>query len=507
MKFFAFLFTAVVVWAMVSPLWGSGQFDKEGNLLFFPGATSIFSDAGVHLSLIEEMTHRFPPTNFAFGGTPLKNYHYLYDAFLALIVKFTGVSSLDLYFRIAPVILVLLFCLLIYKTTWYLTKNSSAATFSIIFATMTTSLGVILNRHDNLFMTDPVYQMMANPQAVASLIVFLGLFLLLTKYETTNKSLILVLYALLLGLSFGIKAYGGMVFAAGAAIISFRDKKLFLATVVGLVLMAFLVLGTIDQFVAGITFAPGWFLTKMMVDFEHLRYSKFELIIQAGSFWRTAGAYFLALVIFLIGSLGARILGILALKKRTTGEIFLGICALTSLAIPLLFFQGKKAYDIVQFTPYFIFYMGIMLAVFLSRFKFSVLAIFTLFILVMDYQGIRERWNLRPEVIVSQKIIAATRYVREQTPIEAIFLLAPTTENLSTLWFSSLASRRTAYSGRFFNYQVGVDTARAEGKFYDLNFDYLFLRRNETAFFDKMVGKYNLKPVFANEEAVIFKKV
>lgn len=499
MKFFVFLFTVIVVWTMVSPLWGSGRFDKTGNLLFFSGASSIFSDAGVHLSLIEEMTHRFPPTNFAFGGTPLKNYHYLYDAFLALIVKLTGVSSLDLYFRIAPVALVLLLCFLIYKTTWSLTKSSSAAVFSIIFATMTTSFGVILNRHDNLFMTDPVYQMMTNPQAVASLIIFLGLFLFLVKYN-------LVLYALLLGLSFGIKAHGGVVFAIGAAIISFRDKKIFLATVTGLVLMAFFVWSIIDRSVTGITFAPGWLLTRMMVDFEHLHYPKFALIVQAGSFWRTAGAYFFALVIFLIGSLGVRVLGVLALKKRTTAEVFLGVCALTSLIIPLLFYQGKKAYDIVQFTPYFVLYMGIMLAVFLGRFKLPVLIFFTLLILVMNQQGIRERWNLKPDAIISQKIVAATNYIKEQTPAESIFLLAPTAENLSTLWFSSLASRRTAYSGRFFNYQIGVDTVEAERKFYDLNFDYLFVRRGEEAFFDKMSGKYNLQPVFANEEAMVFKK-
>ncbi len=507
MKFLAFLFTIVVIWAMVSPLWGSGRFDKSGNLLFFSGASSIFSDAGVHLSLIEEMTHRFPPTNFAFGGAPLKNYHYLYDTALALIIKLTGVSSLDLYFRIAPIVLVLLLCFVIYKTTWHLTKNSSAATFSIIIGVMTTSLGVVLGRYDNLFMTDPVYQMMTNPQAVASLIIFLGLFLLLVKYETTKKSWILIFYAILLGLSFGIKAYGGIVFVVGAVAISFRTKKLFLATTIGLVLMVFLVFKTVDGSVTGVTFAPGWLLTKMMVDFEHLRFSKFELIIQSGSLWPTAGAYFVALIIYLVGSLGLRIFGIIAVRKRTFAEIFLGVCALTSTIIPLLFYQGKKAYDILQFTPYFIIYMGIMLTVFLSRFKLPVLIIFTLLILIMDRQGIRGRWNLKPDAMISQKVIAATRYVKEQTPSEALFLLAPTDQNLATLWFSSLASRRTAYSGRFFNYQVGVDTVQAESKFYDLNFDYLFVRRGEEAFFDKMAGRYNLRPVFTNEEVMIFKKV
>lgn len=507
MKFLAFLFTAVVVWAMVSPLWGSGRFDKSGDLLFSSGAASIFSDAGVHLSLIEEMTHRFPPTNFAFSGGPLKNYHYLYDAVLALIVKLTGLSSLDLYFRIAPIVLALLLCFVIYKTTWHLTKSSSAATFSILTGVMTTSFGVVLGRYDNLFMTDPIYQMMTNPQAVASLIIFLGLFLLLVKYETTKKSWILIFYAVLLGLSFGIKAYGGIVFVGGAIAVSFRTKKLFLATVSGLILMALLIFKTIDGSVTGITFSPGWLLTKMMVDFEHLRFSKFELLVQAGSVWRTVGAYFVALIIYLTGSLGLRVFGILAVKKRTFGEVFLGVCALVSLIIPLLFSQGKKSYDIVQFTPYFTLYMGIMLAVFLNRFKLPVLIIFTLLILAMDWREVKQRWNLKPDTLISQKVIAATRYVKEQTPSEAIFLLAPTDQNLSTLWFSSLASRRTTYSGRFFNYQVGVDTSQAESKFSGLNFDYLFLHRSEEAFFDKMVGKYNLKPIFANEEIMIFKKV
>lgn len=510
----AVVFTLAAVLVMVTPLWRSGVIDDQGNILFDTGAE--FYDAGVHLSLIGEMQSRFPPTNFAAGGVPLKNYHYFYDTLLAAVVKATGVSYLDLYFRIAPVVLAALLSLMIYLTARELIKNRLAGAWAIFFTVFGTSLGVMtLRGTNNVFMTDQIYDMIVNPQGVLSLVIFLGLFLLLEKKRW-------LLFALLLAVSFGVKAHGGIVFAAGAffaglAYLKRREYTAVLMIGLGLAGMAGWVAVSLDKSAAGLQWAPGWLLERMVKDYERL-------------YWVRGLNPLPALAVYLVGSLGLRVFGLAEWKRFPP---FLLGAGLASFFIPLFFSQGKKPFDIVQFTPYFTLLAGIGFTAFIFRvFKkpaFILLASAAIFILLDKREILSRRSYLAADTGVVRMtengpvrgdqpaipagLAAASGYLREHSAPGAIVLLPPSKYNLSSLWFTAVAWRRTVFAGEFFPYQVGVDTVKAKNHVaaefgpepVEPDFDYVFLRRPEVPEFGRIKDKYHLETVFENNEAVIYR--
>ncbi|MDO8633798.1 MAG: hypothetical protein Q7K34_00735, partial [archaeon] len=177
----AVFFSLLALWAQVIRIVTSGLFDPNGNLIFY--GSVLFHDSNVHLSLIAEILHRFPPTNFSYffeGEQILKNYHYIYDILLALVNKIFLISSLDLYYRIFPVLISLSLSTVIYLTAYRLTKSKTVAAFSIFFTIFATSLGstlpllknIIGGNHvtggSNIFMTDQIQDILVNPHGALS---------------------------------------------------------------------------------------------------------------------------------------------------------------------------------------------------------------------------------------------------------------------------------------------------------------------------------------------------
>lgn len=550
------MFVFLAIWMMVTPMWGRGFTDKRGNILKDSQVTSI--DSGVHLSLIEEIKNRFPPTNFADGGIPLKNYHYIYDTILAILSIVTGISVMEMYLRFAPIILSGSLALVIYEAVRHLTNNQEAAIWGIFITIFSTSFGFLTPAiksilhlgpapgTNNLFLADQIFDMMVNPQGVLSLIVFLSLFLLLGRYRLLKQKKYLVIYALVLGISFGVKAYGGVVLAGGSVIAAFwvfvKDRKWeYLAAVVGgLVIMGAWMLLVLDGRMVGITFAPLWTLDKLMVDYERLREPMFGTLLAIyklhNNWVRIGGLYLLAFAIFIVGSLGLRIFGfvefireIINLNKLSAERVFLWSSALVSLVIPLLFNQGKKPYDIVQFLPYFTVAMGIgttmyifkNLSFFKGRFFYIGLGLLVLFTMVSDSHELFTRWKLvagnsvENPIVVDVDTALATKWLKEKTPEDSIVLLSLNQKNTGSLWFTSLAGRRTVYSGRFFNYQVGVNTTETEkgllryfntgiGK---VKYDYIFAERRDGPQFDRIMEQERFNVVFSNYAVTIYQKI
>ena len=82
----AVIFGLVVVVFQSWPFWQNAVPGADGGLTFRDGG--LVSDSNIHISIINEMTNRFPPTNFAQAGSgTLKNYHYYFVNFLDKGIK------------------------------------------------------------------------------------------------------------------------------------------------------------------------------------------------------------------------------------------------------------------------------------------------------------------------------------------------------------------------------------------------------------------------------------
>lgn len=527
----------------------NGLFNRQGALNFFD--VGLVRDSFVHLSLISEMQYRFPPTNFAASGEPLKNYHYLYDALLAFLVKTTGISSLNWYFRTAPLLLSLSLSLLIYVATFRLTKNKWTATLAVFFTVLSTSLGGIMpfvkwllkgnnvTGGSNVFMTDQISTMMINPQGVLSIIIFLALFLILDAYEKSRKKIWLSLFLGLLAISFGVKAYGGIVFALSSFFVSLwflyknKDAWLFLSTITGLIFMSIWIYLTIDGKVAGLTLAPLWLIDQMVSNIDRLNEPKWMLLkenlLYHGSYLKIFILYLLGIIVYVVGSLGFRVLGFISifrLIKRgriSRGQMFLLLGGVIAFCLPLLTNQTNKAYEVVQFTPYFTVVMGIMGTIFISdltnNFRFpwmkaSFVCLVMFLTLILNEREFYVRTKINTDTIVFTKpLIVASDHIRNQTDPNAIFLLPLTEFNMKYLWFSGLTGRRTVLSGKIFAEQIGVNFKEkkklVEQEFagnYGLIYDYVLILKKKDGNFGTIRDKYSLTNFFENEEVLILKR-
>src|SRR3989344_4174362 len=85
-----------------------------------------------HISLINSLARgniEMP----VFSGEQLKNYHIGFDLLLALIHKFTGISTVTLYFQLFPPILAFFIGILTYKFVIDWRKSKSEALWSVFF--------------------------------------------------------------------------------------------------------------------------------------------------------------------------------------------------------------------------------------------------------------------------------------------------------------------------------------------------------------------------------------
>lgn len=547
----AIILSLLVVYLQGNTIFPSGFFDSRHNLVFWSDV--LFHDSNVHLSLIGELLNRFPPTNFATATGELKNYHFLFDVVVAVLHKLTTIPVLDLYYRLVPAVLSLSLSFVVYKSLMTLTHNRWTSALGIFFTILTTSWGAQtpylkaffglqpVTPASNLYMTDQLLSMLVNPQGQLSLIIFLTLFLLLNFYETSKKVIALIVFATLLGLSFGFKAYGGIVFAPAAVLcglyylVRLKDPKPLVAVLAGLAIMALWIAFTIDGKVAGLAFAPFWLLDHMMSDLDKLNEPRFLLLkdhyLQSTNWLRLLSLNLIAMAIYIIGSSGLRIFGLISVislvrqKSLPLSAVFLFCAAGISLTLPIFFNQSKKAYDTVQFTPYFTLFMGLMFSVAIFTFvnilknrylKAFVLLSTLILVTILNMNEISIRFRPRVEkIVIPASTVEAMEFIRIQTPPDSVFLLAPTEFNRHYLAFSSLSQRRTTYSGLDFAFQVGADsqalTTEWENSFTQglvaSPFDYLFVPNLEEDYFAKIRENYQFESVFDNGSVKVLKRI
>lgn len=515
-KILAVFFTLMAIWVQGALLFQNGLFDKKGNLVFYDIAA--FRDVTVHLSLVQEILNRFPPTNFAAAGLPLKNYHYFFDVGAAVLTKILPLQPIDTYFRVIPVILSGLLCLTIYLVTRRLSKSRLAAALAIFFTIFATSFGPAMpfladffhwshiTGSGNTFMMDQLFGMMVNPQGILSIIIFLALFLFFDWYEKTKKIISLILIVFLLGISFGVKAYGGILFAPAAILASFylfiknKDYKPVIAVFFGVFLMGLWFLYSIDSKVAGMSFAPFWILTHMMSDINRLDQPMFAVL--PANVFKAFAVIIFEFFVFLFGALGLRIFGWMEIfRERISAVIFLYATAIFSLFLPLFFNQSSKAYEVLQFFPYFTVVTGILFSIWVSRKHWLIILLFALLFLAFDKQELDVRIKGSSEkIMIPASELAAVNYVRQNTDPAAVFMLAPSGFNADYLWFTALSGRRVVYAGSRFEQQIGVDPAKITQKY-----DYIFVSEKLDGGSARISDQANLKLVFEKDGARVYR--
>jgi hypothetical protein len=345
-----------------------------------------------HLALINELTKNFPPQNPVFAHFNLLNYHWLFDLIVALINKITGLSALNLYFQIFPIIFSGFLGILTYLFVKKWTKHNLSSLLAVFFAYFGGSFGWIVTflrgqgiGGESMFWAHQAVSFLINPPfALSLLLILFGFYLFLDYQKKPTKKLLLPL-SLIFGLVIGVKAYGGVVVLAGLAAASFwewwRKKKFAIGAVFLFSLLVSLAvfLSTTRGAPSLFILAPLWFPHTMLAfpdRFGWIRLDQARQVYLATGKWLSwVLAEGLALTIFFVGNLGTRIIGIGKIfkwlknwEKIDSFQVFFLSCLGVSTIVPLLFIQKGNPWNSIQFFYYFLFLGGILAGITVGEF-------------------------------------------------------------------------------------------------------------------------------------------
>lgn len=354
-----------------------------------------------HLAIISSLS-RFSLQMPIFAGEVIKNYHLGFDLLVAALHLVTRIPSVNLYFQVLPPIFAMLIGYLVYK----LTNNK----WSVFFTYFGGSLGWVMGRGESTFWSQQAISTLLNPPYALSLILLLLLLLLLRN----NRYL---LAGLILGLLPEVKIYAGLLAFAGVFFMATKNKRIFLTLIIGLFIFFISNYQLITNNSGLLVWSPGWYLETMMGLSDRLNWPKFY---QAMLVYKTTHnpvklplSYFVALIIFIVGNLGTRIIGLFSLKKTSENLFYIPVLLL-GLIIPMFFLQSGTPWNTLQFFYYTQFFMGILAGLALSKFRYPILIV--LLTLPTTFRTFPHYLPKQPPAKISNEELAALKFLANQPP-------------------------------------------------------------------------------------------
>ncbi|KKT83991.1 MAG: hypothetical protein UW80_C0003G0007 [Microgenomates group bacterium GW2011_GWC1_44_9] len=365
-------------------------------------------DAIFHLSIIE----KFAANPFSFShpqiaGENIANYHFLFDFISGVIVKVSGISSLDIYFRIFPIIIGITIIFLLDKLlkTWQYSRPERLLAITLAF--LAGSFGFLPKlitgqdffAGESAFWSNQSVSIFLNPPFALSIAVLL---LFLTVIARSDSDAAIQFKTSLLPLSLlgaflaQTKIYA-FILLLGALLFSRKYRLFFGVLFLGILIsLPFTVFGGPSPFI----FSPLWFPRSLFASFDRFYWPQLVSAWQAyeasGNFFKLTLVNLFALLIFLFGNLGLRFLGLIEMAKSKSSSLSETIArwiVVFGLIAPVLFVQNINPWNTIQFMYYSLFFLAIYSAKFLSRQKiYLLLPLLLLFILtsvgtLKDYIG------------------------------------------------------------------------------------------------------------------------
>lgn len=365
----------------VLPVYKSGQLFSYGMGLWGPNT----HDGIWHISLIDQLIRQIPPENPVFGGSNLENYHYFYDLLVAWTFKLTSVPTIDLVFRIYPVVFSLLLGIGSYLLSYNLFKSKRAGLFSLYFVYFAGSFGFIISilKHqewggESAFWANQSISFNLNPPFAISLLIIISIFLLFDHWFIKPGKILSLLISLLAGTLIAFKAYAAILLISALVVylLFIRQRKKIFLIFSGILLLTILTLlpqYNLTHFLSNNTssaglfvFAPFWFVHSMIDNPDRVGWSKLsaarDAYLQRKDWFKFVFVESLGLIIFIAGNLGLRILGFIKIFKpgglNNTKKLVL-IFTFISFLIPIFFIQTGTPWNTIQFFYYGMFILAI----------------------------------------------------------------------------------------------------------------------------------------------------
>ncbi len=405
----------------------SGSMYQYGIAYFGP----LARDGVWHEALSKQLVKNIPPFNPGFSGEILINYHYFYDLVISLSSRFMGLDVTFLIYKLFPVLLSILLGVATYKLALKLFTDKKTALLSVFFAYFASSFGWVIDilKHrqiggESAFWANQPVSMNINPPYAVSLVVLIFSILLLARYLEKPKISTGLILGLLFGTLIGFKAYAGAIAIFALSLITakkfFVDKKLTLVPVFLLSLGIFTIIFLLNIKGAKnlIIFQPLWLIDTMIdagdrvgiPDFTAKRFA----YLGGHKYLFYAALETIGFVIFFIGNLGTRIIGVWGIRKKffkNDLHLYIFFLIAASFIPPLIFVQKGNPWNIIQFFYYFLFFTGLYAANFLKRLSMPVLILILLLTPISSLATFRSWLYPNPPSYIPAEEVSALKYL------------------------------------------------------------------------------------------------
>lgn len=406
-----------------------------------------------NIAIIEKILLHVPPEHPALSGTPLRNNHYFYPALLAGMHQLTHIPVLDLYYRLGPVFVSLLFGCSLYTVSTIFTRRPAIRAVCVTLGYFSGNASFLLllvkekgfNWQGNTFFSDQPFDQIMNPYSVLGF-----LFILMFGYCFSRVFLANTIRwnwfgvsMLLLCVMYGYKSFSGVLAIAALTLTilfltAYTRKVTYAALLVAswmVFIPSFLIIS--DPGVSRMHWVPGWILTEMIIGKDKVNMPEYAQSIatyRMGADWfGYASVLRMPFVLYTIGNFGIRCIGAVWLlinvvragkTDKKVASVFYCIVLTIGFLLPLFFNLGYSTFNIIQFTPYALLIAAIMTGLGLEYifrlfsvrsmkiFGAGVVTVLIMLSLPTTGKTIHERIRRNPEKIPLSHI-EALQYVRK----------------------------------------------------------------------------------------------
>lgn len=329
-----------------------------------------FTDAVMHVARIKTQTYAFPPIYTGFSGYTVRGYHYFYDFLLSRFALFYRFSAEDLYYRLFPLFISMMYGGVIYLFSTRFTKKNIELIWVLFFAYFAQGFGYVLSFFTNkvdaangMGLVQP-QQLVLDPSSIFAVALLLaGSYLLLEKKLTIWHAL---LAGLILGLLAQLKVYAGII-AVGMLIVlvlyrllTKKEAKWHVVTLIIVLLLIVITYFPNNFGVGKLIFSP-FFLYESFIKLNPIFDSwnwdlRMILYREHHNIPHIIFMYISAAILFWVLALGARVIIFLKIqilcKKAFWAfepNVLLTLLIVMPLAIASIFVQSISIADTVQF--------------------------------------------------------------------------------------------------------------------------------------------------------------
>lgn len=416
-------------------------------------------DAPGHVFNLQQFTRAGVIEMPGFAGQALKVYHVFFDLFLGALRRLLPFDHWHLYFRIAPFFYSLMLTAGTYLVTLTWKQKQAIATTAALMMVIMSNFGYLMPLifpekqyflWDALFWVQPPLTHLINPPNSSSYLFLLGGSWALLKWHQTRMKGYLFFIGLFWGSIIGFKIYGGLlvlVSLLGLALIDYVVNRRYHFAQAWLAILPLQLLVLIPKWQSSsqlIHFVPGYNLATMLVSPDRLNLmssAAFKSLF-INSPWQTALVIAGAMVLFVIGNLGPRVIAlpamIMALIRPKQNDPFLLWATILSIAALIgatFFIQTGFKWNTIQFFYYAVVVTTIIAAAqiwdWLKKMQPSLKIVLLILYLIIGLPGTYQALKvINWHNVVSAEQVKACQWLRAATAKERVTILRPLPDQL-----------------------------------------------------------------------------